>query len=656
MTVDSTLSQLTLNGDGVNTIFSFTNVKIFASTDLVVVKIAVGGGRVLLVEGTGTANYSVSVTSYPGDGHITYPASAGTPLALGEQVEITRTLALTQVTQLENQQGWYPADVEKTFDRSRMIDQQIQRQVDAVSATVDGMDVITGLDSVTSANASYDNSTSALVATDAQAALDEIDGNVDGILADYVADTRLVSTAGPLNGGGNLSANRTIDMDTVAGVAGSYTNTDVTLDQYGRVLAASSGTAASAASAVTYSNSSSGLVATNAQAAIDEVEARVDTVEDDTTLPIYYDQAPVFNLSSSNLAHGILYGRHADISWLPTTDSKTNASVSTGKTFHGLGLYLQGTGGGEVKGANLVVAGDGPNTYAVISEVSNTSSGGAKAVYGNAKVNENATGVHVGVVANVQDARSTSTNKPNDVIGVQIGVDDLSTPGGLHSFIRMNRGNYAVASSTSVAVKTGIISDQTTVGFTDAFIKVNHGGSGSFLKYMKNGTQHFLVDNAGHIHIDSKVVQTGSILVLRTQSNFTVSTTPGTYTSPSMSSYVDRTPRGGYNSGAYGPGYKNTAGKDILVRLTVYGGAPDVDQTDSASYLMAQALVNDARAATGNTRRKSFEDTINLSCIVKLANDETLGCGFFGANLGSTTVLCTGNDALFYTFEDLGDA
>jgi hypothetical protein len=71
---------------------------------------------------------------------------------------------------------------------------------------------------------------------------------------------------------------------------------------------------------------------------------------------------------------------------------------------------------------------------------------------------------------------------------------------------------------------------------------------------------------------------------------------------------------------------------------------------------MAQALVNDARAATGNTRRKSFEDTINLSCIVKLANDETLGCGFFGANLGSTTVLCTGNDALFYTFEDLGDA
>jgi hypothetical protein len=133
MTLASTDPTEIKLGNDSTTVFSFT-FKINKAADIQVThSVAVGDGTftdTVLTEGTGTSNYSLSVSAYPGTGSITYPASLGTELATGNKLTLARIVVLEQQTDLKNQGAYKAQTVEDAFDLSRMIDLQQQDELD----------------------------------------------------------------------------------------------------------------------------------------------------------------------------------------------------------------------------------------------------------------------------------------------------------------------------------------------------------------------------------------------------------------------------------------------------------------------------------------------------------------------------------------------
>lgn len=130
MTVAVQNTKLTVNGNDSATVFSFSPLVIFATTDLEVTHVTSTGVETLLVEGVGAANYSVQVTTFPGFGNVTYPADEVTPLPTGESLVIKRVLTLEQLTNLENQGGYFPETQERQYDKFVMLDLQQQEELD----------------------------------------------------------------------------------------------------------------------------------------------------------------------------------------------------------------------------------------------------------------------------------------------------------------------------------------------------------------------------------------------------------------------------------------------------------------------------------------------------------------------------------------------
>lgn len=116
-------------GNDVGTVFSFS-FTIYAASDLEVIFSDTLGVETVLSEGSGTTDYSVSASSFPGTGSITYPATLGTELATGEKLTIRAVQPIEQLTDLENQGGYFAEVQETQFDKVIRIAIQQQEELD----------------------------------------------------------------------------------------------------------------------------------------------------------------------------------------------------------------------------------------------------------------------------------------------------------------------------------------------------------------------------------------------------------------------------------------------------------------------------------------------------------------------------------------------
>jgi hypothetical protein len=130
MTVENQVNKVTGLGNDVATSFSFSPMVINAASELLVTHVDANDLETVLSEGTGTTDYAVVVSAYPGTGSITYPATLGTELPTGESLVIKRVLVIEQQTDLENQGGYFPEVQETAFDKLTMMVLQQQEILD----------------------------------------------------------------------------------------------------------------------------------------------------------------------------------------------------------------------------------------------------------------------------------------------------------------------------------------------------------------------------------------------------------------------------------------------------------------------------------------------------------------------------------------------
>jgi hypothetical protein len=129
-------------GNGATSTYSF-NFKIFAETDLEVIKADTDGSETTL---TWPTDFSVTGVGVSSGGSITLTAGS---LTSGYALTIRRVRPLTQTTDLRNQSAFFPDTQEDTFDHLVMIDQQQQDGIDRslkLAVTDDGAEPVIPVD------------------------------------------------------------------------------------------------------------------------------------------------------------------------------------------------------------------------------------------------------------------------------------------------------------------------------------------------------------------------------------------------------------------------------------------------------------------------------------------------------------------------------
>lgn len=115
-TVSSAATSVVGIGNGATTVFNFPFIGV-SPNDIVVTYIDAGGNQTML---GGTA-YTLTLNAAPAGqiwglgGTVTYPL-AGSPIATGTQLVITRSVPLLQTTSLSNQGSFFPQAVEQAID------------------------------------------------------------------------------------------------------------------------------------------------------------------------------------------------------------------------------------------------------------------------------------------------------------------------------------------------------------------------------------------------------------------------------------------------------------------------------------------------------------------------------------------------------------
>lgn len=143
MTVETSVSKVIAPGNGSATTFSFSPVVLPEGPDDLEVRLrnVSTGVETVLERGSSSTTYSVSVSSYPGTGSITYPASGGTPITAAYEIVMRRVLELEQQTNLPNQSTYFPEVLEAALDRATMVDIQQQEKLDRTPSFLPGIDL-----------------------------------------------------------------------------------------------------------------------------------------------------------------------------------------------------------------------------------------------------------------------------------------------------------------------------------------------------------------------------------------------------------------------------------------------------------------------------------------------------------------------------------
>ncbi len=139
MTVSSSLNLVVGLGNGVATVFSYSPLVIFASSQLEVTKVIIAtGAQTLLAEGVGAANYSVAPATFDPQGEtgsVTFPADAITPMPSTEKIVMRRVLTIEQTVKLQNQGTYFPKVLETALDKIIMLAAQLFERMDRAVLT-----------------------------------------------------------------------------------------------------------------------------------------------------------------------------------------------------------------------------------------------------------------------------------------------------------------------------------------------------------------------------------------------------------------------------------------------------------------------------------------------------------------------------------------
>lgn len=224
MTISTTASRISHNGNGATTAFSFPYL-FLANADLVVIKVAADGTETTLVLNTG---YTVTGAGSDAGGTVTI---IGTAPASGTRIVIYRSMAITQEVDYITGDA-FPAEThERALDRLTLIAQQQQDAINrcaklSETSTADADTLIANINTL----AAIDDDVSAVAAIDTAvsdvAAIDSNVTTVAGIAANVTTVAGIssnVTTVAGISSNVTTVAGISANVTTVAGVSSAVT-------------------------------------------------------------------------------------------------------------------------------------------------------------------------------------------------------------------------------------------------------------------------------------------------------------------------------------------------------------------------------------------------------------------------------------------------